>query len=102
MSRYDPAVDHNPMFDVPVQPSLRDAQPRRRTAPTAAHALCPECHTEKPIGLVWVGEHLCWKVHDKVTLSGARMQCRASGARVCETDIRPSREYPRPNCDHAY
>lgn len=99
--KYDPADDHEPMFE--VTPVMRGySEPRRTTYVRAVdHAFCPECRSDRRIGLLLQGQHLVWRVHEKVTMSGARMQCGASGAPVCTTRPRPDGDGENVNCKHA-
>lgn len=81
-----------PMIEEPPKPAGRskDETSRTRSAPAAAHALCSRCHGSKKIGLVRMGKHLVWRVHDRVTMGGVHTHCPASGATLCDSPCRGS------------
>lgn len=61
---------------------------------------CPDCTAQK-VGLVVQGSHVAWRDHSKRTLSGAPMQCRATGQRLCEAPARDISTFtgtPPPKC----
>lgn len=65
--------------------------------------LCPECQGTRPIGLLRQGTHLVWRIHDRLTVGGARIPCRASGVAVCETGLRglTRADMEEPLCRHS-
>lgn len=81
------SIDNVPLpFEVPANGGSRK---EKQASPRSVRwGRCPGCQRGVPeaklIGLVQQGGHLVWRIHDIVTLSGARMQCPASGTRWCE------------------
>ena len=62
MTTYDPSLDHDPLFELPTRGAGESTTRRARSTPSAAHGKCPDCATDKPVGLVRQGEHLAWRV----------------------------------------
>lgn len=100
MTTYDPALDHDPLFELPTRGTGESTTRRARSTPSAAHGKCPDCATDKPVGLVRQGEHLAWRVHLRRMLSGASLECRASGVPLCEAPAKhqPGMETPACPC----
>lgn len=86
-----------PMLDVTEQANPRGEGSRARAVRPAGHGTCPACHTTHKVGLVKVGKHLVWKVHERVTMSNARMVCPASGVSAC---VMPGMGADDPGCPH--
>lgn len=87
-----------PMIDVISEPKPRGEGSRReRPVRPAGHGTCPACHTTHKVGLVKVGKHLVWKVHERVTMSKSRMLCPASGVSAC---VMPGMSAGDPACPH--
>lgn len=55
----------------------------RRYTRSKAFAPCPDC-TNTNVGLVSSGTHLVWREHHRTTMTGHRIQCRASGTPTCQ------------------
>lgn len=90
--------DIDPMIEVPTTPTRRrDETSRTRPIPSAEFGLCPMCHSDRRIGLVRVGKHLVWRVHERKMMSGAHAICPASGTTLCVT---PSRGLEMVSCPH--
>lgn len=89
--RYDPAVHHDPLIKTRELLALRQPatveKSKRRGMRSVAWASCPDC-SNKRVGLVQSSGHLLYREHERVTLSGARMQCRASVSRICDNPPR--------------
>jgi hypothetical protein len=47
--------------------------------------------------LVRSGKHFVWKIHDRTTMSKAKMVCPSSGTAICQT---PGRATGDPTCPH--
>lgn len=76
-------------------PAMREA--RRKYVRPSGFGVCPSCHASKKIGLVKSGKHLVWRIHDRTTMSKAKMTCPASGVAVCAM---PGRGLDDPPCPH--
>lgn len=86
------------MFDPPPAPSRRKGEGgRQRALPTIDWATCPMCHSTRKIGLVRSGKHFVWKIHDRTTMSKAKMVCPSSGTAICQT---PGKASGDPTCPH--
>jgi hypothetical protein len=98
--KYDPADDHEPMFDL-AQPQGggSEVSKRNRSQPSVTFGSCPSHASDgRQTGLVRQGDHLVWRLHDKVTLSGTRMHCSASGATLCTVPARELTGVTTPTC----
>lgn len=83
---YDPADDHyGALVAIPAQPPRRTDENARKPkrARAVAYTSCPDCAGLK-VAVVEHSGHLLYREREKVTMSGARMPCRASGTRACE------------------
>jgi hypothetical protein len=99
MPTYDPATDHEPLFDIaPHETGGSEVTRRDRKVTVVDYVDCPECASKRAIGLIWQGEHVVVKLHDRVTMSGARLECRASGVPLCQL---PAEAYDGVLCPHA-
>lgn len=103
--RYDPATDHEPLFAQPLFDAPKPAQgggsemkTRTRSTPSVRQGKCPECATTGTTGIVRQGPHLVWRLHTRSTLSGARLDCRASGAPICQVAPKPLPSVTTPTC----
>lgn len=98
--RYDPATEHEPLFEAPnpAQGGGSEVKNRSRSIPSVAQAKCPECANGGTTGLVPQGRHLVWRLHTRRTLSGAGLDCRASGMPVCEVAPKPLPGVTTPSC----
>lgn len=95
---YDPAADHEPLFDVTsVQGGVRDPE-RKRYERSVARAMCPQCATDKPTGLIRQGQHLVWRLHTRTLGSGARLECPSAGVPICQVAPRPLVGVTTPAC----
>ena len=54
-----------------------------RPVKAAGYGSCPGCTAGK-VALESRGKHLVWRLHNLRTWSGAPMQCRTGGARLCD------------------
>jgi hypothetical protein len=70
---------------------------RPRAVPAAGYGTCPSCHANRGTGMVRVGRHFVWRVHDRITMSKVKMVCPASGVAVCAM---PGRGGSDPSCPH--
>lgn len=44
------------------------------------------------------GEHLAWRLHQRRMLSGAALECRASGVPLCEAPAKDQPGLDTPEC----
>lgn len=74
---------------------------KSKSPASVAMGKCPECATDRPIGIVPQGTHLVWRLHVRRTLSGAGLECPASGVRVCDLPpvTLPGVTTPRCSCE---
>jgi hypothetical protein len=86
-----------PMMDVAPPNRRKGEGGRQRSLPTVDWATCPTCHATRKIGLVRSGKHFVWKIHDRTTMSKAKMVCPSSGTAICQT---PGRAAGDPTCPH--
>lgn len=97
-TKYDPAADHEPLIDVP-QPQGGVRGPERKTyVRSVTRAMCPDCATDKPTGIIRQGEHLAWRHHTRTLGSGVRIECRAVGVPICQVEPRPVTGVTTPTC----
>lgn len=98
--KYDPAVHHDALLEVPppTDSKGKEGGTARRSARSVTRAKCPACATAAPVGIVLQGSHLVWRLHDKVTHSGARMACGASGVALCVAGPVPLAGVTTPAC----
>ena len=72
---------------------------RRRSQPSVTFGTCPgHASNGRQTGLVRQGDHLVWRLHEKATQSGARMQCTVSGATLCTAPAMPLPGVTTPTC----
>lgn len=77
--------DIEPMFEADALPARpRGEGYRAKSMPSVEFGSCPMCHTNKRIGLVRLGKHLVWRLHDRTMISGTKMPCPGSGTTVCD------------------
>jgi hypothetical protein len=77
--------DIDPMLDSEATPTHRRGEGHRaKAAPSAEFGACPLCHNTRRVGLVRLGKHLVWRLHDRTMMSGAKMPCPGSGTAVCD------------------
>jgi hypothetical protein len=86
-----------PMLDVVTPVRSKGEGSRARAPRTVDYGTCPSCHAGKRTGMVRMGTHLVWKVHERITMSKAKMVCPASGVAVC---AQPGRGLEDPTCPH--
>ena len=89
--------DIQPMMDVATPSRRKGEGSRQRALPTIDWASCPMCHATRKIGLVRSGKHFVWKIHDRTTMSKAKMVCPSSGTAICQT---PGKAAGDPTCPH--
>jgi len=73
--------DIDPMLDVSAATITRNENKPRYHKPVDFFP-CTHCSKSK-VSIIADGTHLVWKPHERVTMSGARMMCAASGAPLC-------------------
>lgn len=99
---YDPAADHDPLFD--LDPTTGGGTPMgehaKATDKTVGTAWCPERNDTRKTGLHRQGQHVVWRIHDRVTAGGVRIQCRASGVPLCSTGHNGRDSEHPPSCSH--
>lgn len=71
---------------------------KTRSLPSVARGKCPECSTISTTGLVRQNGHLVWRLHARATMSGAQLECRASGVPLCQAPARPITGVTTPTC----
>lgn len=102
--KYDPAVDHEPLFDaadLAIGGGVRMGEHARAVERAVTTAYCPGHHGDKKTGVMRQGAHLVWRIHDVMTFGGARIQCSASGATLCQTGLRRGEKRSRGlSCSH--
>jgi hypothetical protein len=89
--------DIQPMMEVESPNRRKGEGGRQRSLPTIDWATCPTCHSTRQIGLVRSGRHYVWKIHERTTMSKAKMVCPSSGTAICQT---PGRSAGDPTCPH--
>lgn len=91
--------------DVPTEElfpasDYRETRRRPKSIKSSAQGNCPKCLVGK-IGLVLIGSHLVWRLHNKRTWNGTAVECMASGVAVCdapETDpLNPAKPLKCPH-----
>lgn len=96
--KYDPAEDHEPLFDVsPTQVATREGGPSKSIR-SVTRGMCPQCAADRPTGIIRQGAHLVWRLHTRTLGSGARIECPGAGAAICHCPPRPVVGVTTPAC----
>jgi hypothetical protein len=80
--------DIEPMFEETYPVTPKGEGGRQKPAPSVEFGTCPMCSTGKRIGLVRVGKHLVWRLHERRMMNGSKAVCPASGTALCDTPSR--------------
>jgi hypothetical protein len=105
MKIYDPSRDHDPLFSVtrvgrskrPLNPLV--LEPANGPGPSVRFGVCPgHAGAGKLTGLVPQGGHLAWRHHTKRTWSGVKIECGASGQRLCDAPAGVNAQHAGPFC----
>jgi hypothetical protein len=96
---YSPADDHDPLFELdPAHGGVSEVDTTRRSPRSITRAMCPQCASLGPTGIVRQGSHLVWRVHNRTLGSGVRIECPAVGVPLCQVPPRTTPGVTTPTC----